>query len=65
MNNKPFPWNPHGFIRPSVEHLFVRNDGERKDRTPGTQPPPTLASQFTIGKRSDPQKKTKLLRASI
>ena len=38
---KPFPWNPHGFIRPSVEHLFrAPRPAMRKGAAPGTMPAP-------------------------
>lgn len=60
-DNKPFPWNPRGFIPPGIEHLFVA----KPDREPARTTTPTPASKFTIGKRSDPARTTKMMRASI
>jgi hypothetical protein len=62
MNEKKFPWNPHGFIRPSVEHLFgIKAQDYRTGRPTNT---PTPASQFTIGK-SNPARTAQISKARI
>lgn len=62
MKVKPFPWNPHGFIRPSVEHLFgVKKQDYRTGRPAQT---PTPASQFTIAK-SNPARTAQISKARI
>jgi hypothetical protein len=60
MNEKKFPWNPHGFIRPSVEHLFALNTLKHR-----TNQPPKPASNFIITKPRDPASTSKLMKARI
>lgn len=66
MNTKPFPWNPHGFIRQSVAHLFrIKQDNHRNVLPPGhPRMTPAPASHFTIGK-SNPARTAQISKARI
>lgn len=65
MNDVPFPWNPNGYIKPELEHLFrpARSKNGNANRAPGSYHTPGPACQFTIGKPGAPieQRKKKLL----
>lgn len=60
MNVKPYPWNPFGFIRPSVEHLFPRPSLKTYNYQP-----PAPSSYFVVGSKRDPARTTKLMKARI
>jgi len=52
MTDLPFPWNPEGYIKPELEHLFrpKRPKYDQANRPASTYRQPGPECQFTIGK---------------
>lgn len=65
MKQAPYPWNPHGAIPASIEHLFVRpKDHHRTGRPPWMASAPKSESKIVISK-SDPARFTQISKARI
>ena len=67
MTDLPFPWNPNGYIKPELEHLFrpPRSKNGNANRDPSSYRPPSAAAQFTIGKPESVAERKKRYLASI